>query len=906
MTATASAALVLSLSEIGAADIANVGGKGANLGELTSAGFPIPPGFCVTTSAFHRFLDACPDVDAIFARLEEVSIDDLEASSSAGKWVRQRLGTVSMSAGVRQAIVDAWNDAGNEYSYAVRSSATAEDLPDASFAGQQDTFLNVQGEAPLLDAVQKCWISLFTDRANLYRVRNGFPHCDVLVAVVIQRMVLPDVSGILFTADPVTGRRHIASIDASFGLGEALVAGLISADLYTVDKLKGHVIEARIARKTVAIQPLTEGGTTQIPLETTQITAPSLSNEQAVELSRLGALIEHHYGKPQDIEWAIENGAIHILQSRPITSLFPIPEAAIKTTEATGELQMMFSFGAVQGLLGPITILGQDAIRGAFAGAGSLFGDADLTPETQRVIWSAAERIFVNITAVIRHPIGRRLMRAFLYQVEPSIAQAITSLWDDPRLTPEAGWFRLRTLGRIGRFFLPVIGRVLLAVRRPEATREQFQSQLEKMATDLSGRSQAERSLAGRVAIFEEVMQTGFATILPVFLPVMGVGMASLNLLKRLIQNLPNGRHDALVLTRGLPHNVTTEMDMALWATARNILASDNAVTLFTERSAQELADEFHARRLPPQIHEPIADFLERYGMRGVGEIDIGRTRWRENPTPLLQVLQSFVRIQDPRQAPDVVYARGRAEAEASVEPLLASLHRTRLGWIKARLAKAAIFRMRALLGLRESPKFLIIRLFGFVRAGLLESGRELAEAGTLRVPEDIFFLRLDELKSLAAGEEYNWEALVVERKRAFDLEKRRRLIPRLLLSDGHAFYEGVGANTVDNVGDLLGSPVSPGVAEGVVRLIFDPHGARLEPGEILVCPGTDPAWTPLFLAAGGLVMEVGGLMTHGSVVAREYGIPAVAGVHEATTRLKTGQAIRVDGTAGTVSILDD
>lgn len=893
---------ILPFNAISAGDLARVGGKGANLGEMARAGFPVPPGFCLTTAAFRRFIDAC-DAAALYAGLEAVGADDVDTARRIGEQVRQRLSALPVPEAVAEATLAAWEEAGSHHAYAVRSSATAEDLPEASFAGQQDTFLNVRGPEALLEAVRCCWISLFTDRAILYRARNGFSHREVALSVVVQRMVLPEVSGILFTADPITGARQTITIDASYGLGEALVAGLVTPDHYKVDKGSLQVIDVRVADKQVAIRPLAEGGTIQETLSGKQRTERVLPEAQAILLAEIGRRIEGHYGRPQDIEWAIENGRIYILQSRPITSLYPLP-AAIEA-QPDSPLRLMFSFGAVQGMLDPMTPLGQDTIRGAFAGAARVFGYR-LSAETQQAIWTAGERLFVNVTPLLNNQIGHKVLRNVFPLLEPGAAQAIVALLSDPRLAPTRRWPRPATLWRIGRVFLPVFGRLLRALRRPDASREQLQRRIEAFVADFETQNAAATTLAARVARFDALLQAIFPTFITRLIPVIAAGLAPLNLLNRLAASLPGRDHNVLALTRGLPHNVTTEMDLALWQTARAIQDDSAAATHFEQTEAAALADEFLAGRLPAAAQTAVATFLRHYGTRGLAEIDLGRPRWREDPTPVMQVLQSYLHIDDPNLAPDAVFGRGAAAAEAAVETLAQALSGTPGGWFKARLARATAHRLRALAGLRETPKFLIIRLLGMVRAGLLASGRELVEAGVLGQPDDLFFLHLAELKALAAGQKRDWQALVAERRHSYAREQQRRQIPRLLLSDGRAFYEGVSAPAGSDGNTLIGSPVSPGVVEGRVHVILNPHGARLAPGEILVCPGTDPAWTPLFLAAGGLVMEVGGLMTHGSVVAREYGIPAVVGVDQATTRLQTGQRVRVHGDQGTVEILDN
>src|SRR5262247_534758 len=335
---------VARFDSIDKSDVALVGGKGANLGEMTRAGFPVPGGFCVTTDAFRAFLEGAGDTAALFARLAALSPEDTEAVRRAGDETRARLRAAPIPEDVARAVEAAWEEAGAEHAYAVRSSATAEDLPGASFAGQQDTYLNVRGREALLEKVRDCWVSLFTDRAITYRARNGFDHRRVLLSVVVQRMVLPEVSGIMFTADPIDGRRHIVSIDAGLGLGEALVSGLVSADLYKVDKRTHQLIERKIATKTLAILPLPGGGTRQEDLPPERQTAPSLSDEHVRELASLGARIEAHYGTPQDIEWCIEAGRVFVVQSRPITTLFPLPEP-----KPPGEdVRVFMSFGHVQ------------------------------------------------------------------------------------------------------------------------------------------------------------------------------------------------------------------------------------------------------------------------------------------------------------------------------------------------------------------------------------------------------------------------------------------------------------------------------------------------------------------------------------------------------------------------------
>ncbi len=741
---------VLPFTAIDKGDLPIVGGKGANLGEMTQAGFPVPPGFCVTTAAFEQFIDSSGQADILYAALENIRLDNLETAREIGQQVREDLRTVAVPDDITEAIIAMWQEQGSDNAYAVRSSATAEDLPDASFAGQQDTYLNVIGEEALITAVRDCWISLFTDRAILYRIQNGFDHRQVALSVVVQQMVLPEVSGIMFTADPITGERHITTIDASYGLGEALVAGLVSADLYKVDQRTNTVTEIKVADKQLAIRPIAEGGTVEEAITGDLRTAQVLTETQAVHLARIGEQIARHYGQPQDIEWAKANDVFTILQSRPITSLFPIPEEAVRMEEQSGELQVMFSFASVQGVMAPITPLGQDTIRHLFATAGKLF-DLDRDIHSQNVIWSSAERLWVNFTTLVRHPLGRKMVRASLPLIDPGAANAIEALADDPRMMPERGWFKFSTMRRIGRFLLPLMGRIIGMMRHPNARRDAYNQEAEAFFLEVKDQSEALSTLSERMDLFygpDGVVAKGFAAMLPLLLPPIVGGMSSLNLLNKLTSGLPPDAPNVLILTRGLPHNVTTEMDLALWQTAKTIRKDEASTAVFSQKEGGALAEDYLAGALPDSAQTRIAQFMDQYGMRGLGEIDIGQPRWRENPTHIMQVLQSYLQITDPQLAPDVVFARGAAEAEAAIGPLTTAVRQTKFGRIKAKLLPVAARRLRALAGGREKPKFMIIRLFGLVRAGLLESGVELADAGTIQQAEDLFYLTVDELNA--------------------------------------------------------------------------------------------------------------------------------------------------------------
>ena len=885
----------------------NAGGKGANLARLVRAGYPVPGGFVITTAAYRTFVaenNLDEAIDQILAGSGSSAPLDPESISAE---IRQRFADGAIPSEVAEAMLQAYRTLGAP-PVAVRSSATAEDLPNLSFAGQQETFLNIVTEAGLLKAVVDCWSSLWTGRAIVYRKRQGISRQGLALAVVVQQMVQSEVSGVLFTANPLNGLRSQVVIDACFGLGEALVSGQVEPDHYVVDTPSGAIVEKTLGAKAFTIRSRREGGTSPSLEEAGKLQA--LPDDQILALAHLGQKVAADYGFPQDIEWAWAGGSLYLLQSRPITSLYPTPAGM-----PASPLEVLFSFAAVQGMLDPVTPIGQDFLKLVFAAGCGLFG-LHRTLETQAILCDAGERLWVRFTPLLRNSIGRRVAHGALNLVEPSVRQALDAVWDDPRLQPPKKGISLTALWQIAHFLPRLAGNVLLNLISPDRRRDFIIANGESILALARQRSAAIRGdrrarLAQRINLLPDLAATYLPRTLVLYISGVAGGMAPFNLLNQLSSKLPQiqgagdrpGWNDlALEITRGLPFNPTTEMDLALWDTAQAIRRDPPSARAFQEQPAATLAQDYLSGSLPPAAQGAIAHFMERYGGRGLGEIDLGRPRWREDPTYVMQMLGSYLQIEDADQAPDAVFARGAQRAAAAVDELASALRKTRQGWLKARLARWAARRTRAMLGLREAPKFFAVRLMGTVRQALLESGAEFVQAGELDQPDDLLYLTLAELSQLAQDQNTDWRARIAERRASYARELLRRQVPRLLLSDGRAFYEGMAG--AEGAISLTGAPVSPGVVEGPVRVIFDPRRARLLPGEIMVCPGTDPSWTPLFLTAAGLVMEVGGMMTHGAVVAREYGIPAVVGVHQATTRLTTGQRIRLDGSSGRIDLL--
>jgi phosphoenolpyruvate synthase/pyruvate phosphate dikinase len=897
------------LAELAQSNLPEAGGKGAHLGALIQARFPVPPGFCITTDAYRAFVTANGLWAQIAQSLDSVKNDDPASLETSSAEIRAQFAAGRIPPGIAAEIYAAYLQLSSQsagcasgLAVAVRSSATAEDLPDMSFAGQQDTYLNILGEEALLQAVVRCWGSLWTARAIGYRARNEIAHQDVALAVVVQQMVHSLASGVLFTANPLTGKRSETVIDATLGLGEALVSGQVEPDHYVVDAVGQRILGKTLGAKAVSIRGSGEGGTAMISENASDQQA--LPDAVILELAQLGRRVEQRFKTPQDVEWAWADGQLYLVQSRPITSLYPLPSCQPQPGHTEDSFLALFSFGVWQGMLEPYTPIGQDLLRGVVVGLSGQVGAATAALDTQRVIIEAGGRLYVNITSLMRNSFGRRFVKLFSSAIDPATSEAIEAICADPRLALRASHFTFRTRLRLVGELIPIVGNVILNLAWPALGRARLQRAIDAAIESTAARRATVANLADTVKLVMDTFTQLPAFLKPYLLPAVIAGQAALQTMYRQVAALPEGEQMVMALTRGLPHNVTTEMDLALWDTARSIKQDAAAAEYLTSSTAATLALEYLDGKLPAAAQAVTHRFMQQYGMRGIAEIDLGRPRWREDPAYIMQVLKSYLQIEETHSSPQAIFQRSVAEAKKAQAQLIRALRQMRGGWLRARLVQLQIGRVRELAGLRETPKFTLVRVFWYLREALLASGVRLAAAGVLAQPDDIFFLYLSELEKLASGVDLPWRALVAERRQGYAREKRRRRVPCVLLSDGTAFYEGMPADDGANV--ITGSPVSPGVTEGAVSVVFDPYGAQLSPGEILVCPATDPAWTPLFLAAGGLIMEVGGMMTHGSVVAREYGIPAVVGVREATTRLKTGQRIRLDGSTGQIVILGE
>jgi pyruvate,water dikinase len=861
-----------------------VGGKGASLARLVAAGLPVPDGYHVTTAAYRRFVDENDLQPSILAALELVDISQPTTLEAASATIRALFAGAHTSPDVAGAIVLAYRQLGRRNPVvAVRSSATAEDLPDASFAGQQETFLNIQGAEQVLEAVKRCWASLWTARAIGYRARQGIDHSAVSLAVVVQALVPAEAAGVLFTANPLTGRRDQATISASWGLGEAVVGGLVTPDALIVDKSSGVVLERQIAEKQVMTARV-DGGTEERPVPAELRRTPVLDDESAAELTRLGAQIEELYNIPVDIEWALADGTFFILQARPITALpepatEPVVEPAVPPAaewEVPNPRARYLRNNIVELMADPLTPL--------------------FTTLGRRVINRSMKRTLTDAlggSGLVPDDLIVTIHGYAYYNGAFTPGQILRILWKGP--------------GIAKRMFTGIEKRWLDARGQYEETVETWQ------ARDWHALS-TEEILHAVPGVFGAAIDY-YMALVGGLIPAawMTEGLFTV-VYRRLIQRQDDPPAPTYLLGfDSKPIQAEKALyDLAQWAGTHADLSRHLLHTPMRQFAASDAP-------APPDIEANVwrkwqrrfQAHLQQYG-RTIYDLDFVQPTPADDPTPIVQTLKLFLGGEgtDP-------HARQRSAAGRREEATQAQLGR--LKRLRRRLFRSTLARAQKYAPRREDGLADIGLGYPLVRRMLLEIGQRLTEAGGIAEKDDVFWLLEDEVARAAAALDRGEPVepisdRVTERKALWRARKRvtppvsmplpPRWLQRMLPSQF-----GVEAHITQQAPSALikGVACSAGQVTAPARVLHGPEDFdQMAPGEVLVAAITTPAWTPLFAMAAGIVTDVGGPLSHGSIVAREYGIPAVLGTGVATRRIRSGQTIAVDGSQGSVEILQE
>ncbi|WP_024292744.1 phosphoenolpyruvate synthase [Lacrimispora indolis] len=824
---------ILKIHDKEAASLKVSGGKGASLARLIKR-FPesVPGGFIITTEFFKAYI--LPAVNLAW--------DDAK-SAVAG---------LTLPAEARELIRSAYDGLGDNISVAVRSSATAEDLPDASFAGQQDTYLNVSGFEAVIKAAVNCFASLYNQRAVSYRAKNGFEEKEVQMAVVVQKMVDAKAAGVMFTADPITSDRFTTAIEAVEGLGEDLVSGRKIPVTWTV---KGGIVKKRSGPE------------------------PCLTETQVTALSAMGKKIEREFGSPQDIEWCFDGKRFYIVQSRAITTLFPCPSSP------DGFKRCFISVGHLQMMTDTMLPLGMSFWK--------------LMSKTVKIT-EIGGRPYMEITHNLNSPVGKALVRQKLSNSDELMNNAYN------QVLGRKDYLKSIPKGQKSDFAIPRdVGKCITAGfriyrkndpaiidgynRRMEATVQKTKKGLDR----LTGKAVIDYIVNDTDNLMKSLFDPeGLGPLMVAFYLTKSIDKAGKLLL---------GRDNISVdVSKSIKGNITSEMGFYVSRIADAARDCPEAVKYLETAGDSFSTYELRKQQGGEEAAKAFEEFFLRYGMRCPGEIDIAKPRFAEAPEKILPTVLADIRL--PEGHAEQKLLQGKKESDEAVKAMVLAAKK-KWGARKARkLAKQLSF-YRNFLGLRESPKYYWMKRYWEYKQAIIRESEKLVKEGRLRKVEDVFYLSLPELAALFA-ENQEPDYGKIDGLRA-DYDKYASLTPpRLIFSDGEV-VEGEYKRKVPG-GALPGLAVSGGVAEGRARVILDiKEAGRIEKGDILVTKFTDPSWTPAFISVSGLVTEVGGMATHGAVITREYGLPAVVGVTDATKHIKDGDRIRVNGNMGYIEFLE-
>jgi rifampicin phosphotransferase len=864
-------------------ELPEVGGKAMSLISMTRHGLPVPPGFVLTVAFFEPWLSAIQETpewrhaidspvrdlkeycDAAKARAMALELDDVQQSTlvEAVASLQGRCGPALL---------------------AVRSSSPEEDRELDSFAGVYETILGVK-PAEVQTAVRRAFASCLDARVLVYKREHGFAVDAPRIAVIVQQQIAAQQAGVAFSLNPINNCYDEAVINANLGLGESVVSGQVSPDTFTVEKVSRTILERKAGDKETSIWLDTGGGTYEAPSpDRTQL---CLSDEQALDLTDMVVRVEDRYGKPVDIEWAFADGTLYLLQARPITTYVPLPASLLTAPGAPKQLYVDLTL-VKWGMQEPLSVMGTDYLEIMNAEMLRLTMGEDIGRDIIHALRrTQAGRTYVVISNSLKMQ-GKKKVTDEFREMDALCAEILSAVDEAtyvPRKLPPA----LRGIVlKIIRTNLGLGWQVLQAIRDPAAIQSRHLKAQDRLVKALSQRANESDRVGTKE--FATRMMVSMIAYTRVFMPTLFAAIIARSRMKKLFKgDAPEIRDQLACLERALPHNVTVEMGLAMVRLAcYQELQSCASGAVFAARLG--------ARAFSPAFLSAWDAFMAAYGCRAPMEMDPAAPRFHEQPERFFEQLRVMAENTDEESRPQAIYDRAMAEREAAYERLL------RVAEGKGKRKAARFARDYAtwvdLGGYRETPKYYLSSITDRFRRRVLQAARSLVNAGRLDRAEQVFDLHMDELDRALADPSLDLRALAAENTRFLNRLRRVPNLPRIIDSRGKILRP---PRKAVREGELAGEPISTGSVRGKVRVLHRPDEHPVHPGEILVARATDPGWTPLFVNAGGVILEVGGMLQHGALVAREYGKPCVAGIENATSILTDGQMVEVDGAAGIV-----
>ena len=865
--------------------IAEVGGKALSLIRMSRAGMPVPPGIVLTTSFFQPWfieIRASPTWLALTTSEREewprrcADVKDLVSGLPLTEDQRKALGSARKNL----------ETLGADILLAVRSSSPEEDLASASFAGGYETLLGVRPD-DLEQSVRRCFASSLDARVLIYKQEQGFEVFSPRIAVVVQQQIDSDVAGVGFSLNPLTNDYDEAVIDANWGQGESVVAGLASPDHYVVDKVDRKILEKTLGAKQVSIWLAKDGGTEE--REDPRSDEFTLGDAQLLELIDTMCRIEALYDKPMDIEWAYADDRLYILQARPITAFFPL---APEMRTEPGERRRLYMDGALSDGLtinAPISPMGEAWMDDLMRAIAELYiGEAEFetTPESG-LIFNAGCRPYLNLSEALCVATPKQLagnvsnLNALMAEILRSIDRKRYRTANRPaylrfwlvRWLPKMLW-RMRTF----------LWTSLKGILWPEPTYEAYKQRVDAWEAEMEQIDYALPLNEFRARYLPSVIPMFSEVTLPALVSFWVGGLSAVD---RVFKRAPEDvKTRAQKLQRGFTNNVVVEMGIALYRLAKLLERSDF-------EDLDRLKARIESRQMPAEFLDAWDAFMERHGCRGPLEMDLASPRYADDPALALRQM-SFMSVDDSDFDPEAAHEHNVAERRKAYEELMGSS-----GWWRRRRLSRIHRIIELFAGTRDTPKYHMVMVNHATRKRLLIEGEKLVEDGRLDAAKHVFDLTYDDLYKAAEDPTLDLRQLREERTRFLKVLKAQvREFPQVIDSRGRILRP---PPRKEKPGELSGMAVSPGVVSGPVKVLHDPHEKPVEKGDVLVAYTTDPGWTPLFANASAVLLEVGGILQHGAVVAREYGKPCVAGIDRLMTKLADGQMVEVDGTAGVV-----
>jgi phosphoenolpyruvate synthase/pyruvate phosphate dikinase len=865
-------------------ELAQVGGKAMSLIFMTRRGLPVPPGFVLSVAFFKPWLEHILETPE-WTRALHSAPEDLKQNTATLERLCMGL---ELDHRQRQVLAQALEPLKRESKtslFAVRSSSPEEDLEELSFAGGYETTLGVE-EEDLGDAVRRSFASCFDERVFVYKREHGLAVDKPRIAVIVQKQIPAETAGVAFSLNPINNCYDEAVVNANFGLGESVVAGMVSPDSFTVDKVSRTVLERKAGKKETSVWLAPDGGTYEEP-------SPSrselcLSEEEVLALTDMLVAVEDDFKKPIDIEWAFADGKLYLLQARPITAYFPLPQDLLT---APGEPKRLYGDLTLVkwGMQEPLSVMGTDYL--AIVNSETLKATmGDIGPDVVHKVRPTLEgRTYVDVSFTLKLR-GKKGLVDFWRPMDALGAETIASM-DETEYTPKKLPPALKGLVfKMIRQNLGLIGSVLQALKKPTEFKHKYFEEEEQLRKDLK-KIETEKGLS--LAEFATRTLRRMVSYAVVF----GAGMASAELARSRIKKLfkdekPEVRDQVVYLGRALPNNITIEMGLAMYR-----LAGFKDVAQCA--SGEVFATRLKARSFSPEFLAAWDTFMEAYGFRGPMEMDVAAPRFYEQPALFFEQLRAMTESADAASNPQAIFDKARAQREKACQDLLQVAQGK--GKRKAKQFEKHYNILLELGGLRERPKYFVSLVTDMFRRRVLAVAQPVLDAGRLDSPEQVFDLHMDDFERGLADPSVDLKALAEKNTRFLKKLRQVRSLPDIIDSRGKILRPPKKEAGED---ELAGEPISPGIVRGRIKVLHRPDEKPVLPGEILVARATDPGWTPLFLNAGGILLEIGGMLQHGALVAREYGKPCVAGIESATSMLSDGQVVEMDGANGIVRFI--